>query len=1301
MRRPPFCSFFFPCLLVILSLSRGVWAAPGTVTVTSLADETVDNEAMSLREAITAAAPGGTITFHQSLNGLTITLSLGELAIDKALSIEGHVTVNGDGLFRVFHTTHLSETVVISGLTIENGNVIGDGGGVLNNGGGKIWLKDCTIKGNSASNGGGVSNQGVGSSAIVQQCLISANQASGAGNGFGGGVDNFNGSNLHIVNSTVTGNQASNVGAGVSNSSNATMKAVNCTITGNLSSGSGGGLFCDAPLKASIGNCLVVDNAGAPAEAADLSTGAAFTTLEGNLISRAVDASGLINGVNSDQVGTVAAPLPSPLDPAGLGPRGGLTDCIELQFPSAAVDAGEQSLLTEENFPGGARYDQRGAGFDRHGIVDIGATEAGPQLITVTTTVDETDGMASGGISLREAINEAPADSYIDFDAALSGQTLDVSDANGELVVTRPMTISGLGARVLTVSSHENSRIFSMTHPVGTVVIEGLTIKEGDDIFGNGGGVRNLGGGAVTLRDCTITGCRAGNGGGVFNTGSGSTMLIERCTITGNRTSLAGPDTGMGGGVGNEAGGVLTIANSTISNNSAIASGGGVANLAFGDLTIASCTIAFNGCNGWGGGLYILASSSPRISNTIFESNSSVSSSESVDVYTEAPILSLGGNYVRVNPLGSGIGVAGTDQVGSVAAPLPSILDAVLADNGGPTDTHELLFPSRGVGTGDEDALMNPSVPAGLNVDQRRQPRVGHIDIGAFEAQPAVVTVDTVVDENDGVGFGSGISLREALDAVALDGSVVFSPTTFSTAKTITLVNGELLIDRALDLTAPGARLLAIDGGATSRVLRVELNNPADGAVVRGLTLRGGSTGDSGGGVRLEKGTLFLADAAVTGNSAQYGGGISVSGSGTQLVVDRCLIANNHADQGSKASGGLDVNGGARASLSNTTVSGNMANYAGGIGCAGSELRLYSCTIVNNEALAADAGSAIGGIDLSGAAFGEIADTIVQLNKSVEPSLNDIKLRDTSTFATIGGNYVGIGNSSTPFVDGTFGDFVGTAPTPLAPGVQLALANQGGPTDVHFPLNPGPVVDAGKSTLTVNTPGDQRGSRRKFGNQHDIGAVEWSPFFMDGNPDFVGCAATNGFEVSESAGWIYAAVDRVSTNDIYVFFSSGPGPLGTAGSGSLQAASWNYYYLSEENGSGANFHNPDSVAIGGPAFLESFNQSSSGRQSFEAMIRKDDVGGRRTFVSIVEVTPGGTSTIVAQYPAGSGPSIERSEYLPVITGFSTCIDLTYLRALIVSHLLDQSAPRNRSVPTNLDVTGDGIMDAADVRYLER
>lgn len=114
------------------------------------------------------------------------------------------------------------------------------------------------------------------------------------------------------------------------------------------------------------------------------------------------------------------------------------------------------------------------------------AIPAHAATITIINTND------SGPGSLRQALVHANNGDMINFDAALKGQTVTLTTA--ELVITKNITISGLGANFLAVSRAQNAPAFRIFHlmPALTVVIQGLTISNGvAPQFGFGGGILN------------------------------------------------------------------------------------------------------------------------------------------------------------------------------------------------------------------------------------------------------------------------------------------------------------------------------------------------------------------------------------------------------------------------------------------------------------------------------------------------------------------------------------------------------------------------------------------------------------------------------------------------------------------------------------------------------------------------------------------------------------------------------------------------------------------------------------------
>src|SRR6266498_2644764 len=106
-------------------------ASAATITVINANDSGPG----SLRQALAQANNGDTINFVLSLNGKRITLTSGQLVVNRSVTIRGlgagNLTVDGNANDRVFYINP-SNTVTISGLTITNGVVVGDGAGIYN-----------------------------------------------------------------------------------------------------------------------------------------------------------------------------------------------------------------------------------------------------------------------------------------------------------------------------------------------------------------------------------------------------------------------------------------------------------------------------------------------------------------------------------------------------------------------------------------------------------------------------------------------------------------------------------------------------------------------------------------------------------------------------------------------------------------------------------------------------------------------------------------------------------------------------------------------------------------------------------------------------------------------------------------------------------------------------------------------------------------------------------------------------------------------------------------------------------------
>ncbi|MBF2025602.1 MAG: cadherin-like domain-containing protein [Oscillatoriales cyanobacterium C42_A2020_001] len=331
------------------------------LTVDTLVDELDTNFGagdLSLREALTLLSPGGTINFAGTLSG-TITLNLGELALEKNVTINGlgadRLTISGNQQSRVMS---IGSNVIasLSDFAIAHGFSQNNGGGIRMNIGSEVTLQRMMMTNSTAGNltGGGAIWNDRGSLTILNSTL-SGNQA-----GFGGAILNGSGVNLQDRSSTVTlknsilsGNQAM-LGGAILNQIG-TLNLTSSTVSGNTGTGIMNGD------RAVLHNSIIAGNSAA--------SGSTSPDLIGNFLSRGYNLIGDGTGATvlryiGDRVGTAQARIDAKL--GTLQNNGGIWTMAPLPG-SPVINAGDPTLNTE--------LDQRGVARSQGGRADIGAVE--------------------------------------------------------------------------------------------------------------------------------------------------------------------------------------------------------------------------------------------------------------------------------------------------------------------------------------------------------------------------------------------------------------------------------------------------------------------------------------------------------------------------------------------------------------------------------------------------------------------------------------------------------------------------------------------------------------------------------------------------------------------------------------------------------------------------------------------------------------------------------------------------------------------------------------------------------------
>jgi CSLREA domain-containing protein len=413
-----------------------------------------------------------------------------------------------------------------------------------------------------------------------------------------------------------------------------------------------------------------------------------------------------------------------------------------------------------------------------------------PNVIMVNTLSDSS---TSGDTlcSLREAINNAnsPGVDTTGGDCELgTGTDMIIFSISGMIAlgstlpdVANSLTIDGSGQSITLDGGGTHGVLLVNTSAALTV--NNLTIANGNSnsTDTSGGAIRSNGN--VTVTNCTFSGNQAGQvGGAIFEelfhtlTVTNSTFSNNRAffggaiatagiatvtnsTFSGNNTTLIGGDDG--GAIANDnsgfAGqGILTITGSTFTDNSSGRSGGAIDNAA--TATVTNSTFSSNSAvsPGFGGGINNETGGMLTVTNSTFSGNSAPSATggginnagTATVTNSILAMSSSGSNCAGTITFGANSGynisddgtcgfgssmAANGDTIGDNVLDNNLLLDAGLANNGGPTETIAIETGSFAI----------DAIPTSLNTcpatDQRGGPRPDPsgsstaCDIGAFE----------------------------------------------------------------------------------------------------------------------------------------------------------------------------------------------------------------------------------------------------------------------------------------------------------------------------------------------------------------------------------------------------------------------------------------------------------------------------------------------------------------------------------------------------------------------------------------
>ena len=390
----------------------------------------------------------------------------------------------------------------------------------------------------------------------------------------------------------------------------------------------------------------------------------------------------------------------------------------------------------------------------------------------------------------------------------------------------------------------------------------------------------------------------------------------------------------------------------------------------------------------------------------------------------------------------------------------------------------------------------------------------------SLPARAGTLVVNSTSDHAVGPCDAADCTLREAITAAQTNDTITFAA---NVTGTITLTGGQIVINKNLTITGPGARVLEVSGNNASRIFSI---SGGASLSISGLDLINGVVANvvhAQGGAIYVIGSLFLNACSFSSNAANgidFNGGTFVSpGSGeggaiyvndfATLVARNCTFAFNSA-QGTSVSGGAIWNAG-RTVLVNSTVSNNVlkpnsdlvgASYesatGGGIFQKRGTVTIVNSTIYGNNYFAIHGTTVgVGGGVAKNDGTATLQNTIVAGNTAA-----------SNTSHNVYGSFTSRGFNLLQDTQGSSG-WIATDKTSATAGELkfTGLVDNGGPANTHAPLAGCVAIDMGEDSLAMDpganlVPGDgddsplttdQRGYARVVGSRVDVGAVEFEP----------------------------------------------------------------------------------------------------------------------------------------------------------------------------------------------------------------
>jgi len=870
-----------------------------------------------------------------------------------------------DNTLRVVITTNLTNTAVIDGFTITQGNANGVNYATVNN----VSFAN--------SRGGGMYNQ-YSSPSITNTTLV--NNSTWL---YGGGMCNEN-SSPSITNSTFVNNSAVEYGGGIFNIANedaySSPTIINSTFYNN-SANIGGGIFNSDNSFPTLYNTALYNNTGN-----DIFNSSGSTNVSS--ANNFSETSYFLGNPGVSFTQLTVDPFVDSSDPIGAdGIWGTADDGLYPANGSVLINAGDNSFNTKAtDITGNPRV--------LFNTIDAGAYESlvpnlqpdANNILFVNKNASGGDGSGSSWANAVTELAEASLWANSIQDVAWQTSSLQIWVAAGTytpgieqtdsfIIPSNVTVLGGFNGTETTADERnwaENPTILSGDLNNSQTANEGdshtIVTMLGDNAEINGFFIQW--GFADDSTDNSQPAIGR-SGSGVYNNGDNR---IYNCTLRSNvADTIDDPEIGIGAGL-ISFGGTLEIINCLFNSNTASANGGAIS-AESGTINIINCTIANNNANK-GGGVHFF-NGSINATNTIFTNNSG----ENGNINDDGGAGTGTANYCLFFN-------ATTGNDGNLP---PNITGNNNIENTDPsyTNGYQVVYSSPVTDAGDNTA--NP-----LSLDLNAQNRISNttIDIGAYEFQSSceglnvneIIYVDTnATGTNDGTDWTNAftdlevaLSLQECglTGEIRVAGGQTFTP---STSRLCTnncdsprdyyfLIHEDIQLKGSYDVSTntqdySNPTILSGDIGVANDnndntyhvivtnylsndaiidgfVITIGLANNTESSIINGNEIYKGR----GAGMYNNSSSPIASNIIFSENSAIYEGG------GMYNILSNPNIFNTvFSENLADVAGGGIYNNHSSPSISNATFSMNISNYGGGIfNQNNSNSTIYNTVLHNN-----------------------------------------------------------------------------------------------------------------------------------------------------------------------------------------------------------------------------------------------------------------------------------------------------------------------------------------------------------------